>query len=353
MRVLKTGVTECNRDRTTPGLTLFATIHGHAARLIDMTGKVVQEWRLHSPNSTLVQLLPGGHLLSTELGEDGRALRGGGNGGIIREYDWDGELVWEHLDPGQHHDARRLPNGNTLYLGWEKMPGDAARRVVGGVAGSEEEGGAIHSDYLREVTPAGVTVWEWHAHDDMDFETLPLAPLSLRNEYGHANTCFPTDDGVLVSFRRLNAIAFIDRASGRIRWHKHDASWGGPHDCQYLDNGNILLFANGYNTVDLPFSRVIEFDPETDETVWEYKGWPHLTFYSPHISGAQRLASGNTLICEGGCGRLFEVVDDGTIVWEYISPFDVKGPRGPENWIFRAYRYAENSPEIAKRVTAS
>ncbi len=44
MRVLKTGVTECNRDRTTPGLTLFATIHGHAARLIDMTGKVVQEW---------------------------------------------------------------------------------------------------------------------------------------------------------------------------------------------------------------------------------------------------------------------------------------------------------------------
>jgi hypothetical protein len=103
-----------------------------------------------------------------------------------------------------------------------------------------------------------------------------------------------------------------------------------------LDNGNILLFANGYNTVDLPFSRVIEFDPETDETLWEYKGWPHLTFYSPHISGAQRLASGNTLICEGGCGRVFEVTTDGTIVWEYISPFDVEGPRGPENWIFRA-----------------
>ncbi len=72
MRVLKTGLTEWDRDRATPGLTLFATIGGNAARLINMTGKVVQELRLHSRCSTLVQLLPGGHLLSTELSEDGR-----------------------------------------------------------------------------------------------------------------------------------------------------------------------------------------------------------------------------------------------------------------------------------------
>ena len=352
MRIFQTGLTEWDRDRATPGLTLFATIHDDTTRLIDMSGEVVHQWTLHSPSSSQMQLLPGGHLLSTEVSEDGRDIPGGGKGGIIREYDWNGEVVWEHLDPGQHHDARRLANGNTLYLGWEEMPADAAKRVVGGVPDSEDEGGIIHSDYLREITPSGETVWEWHAHDGMEIESHAIVPLAHRNEYAHANTCFPMDDGVLVSFRRLNAIYIVDRASGRVRWHKQDMSWGGQHDCQFLANGNILLFANGYNTDDLSRSRVIEFDPDSGETVWQYEGRPILTFYSPHISGAQRLATGNTLICEGGFGRVFEVTPDGTIVWEYVSPHEIEGFRGPHNWIFRAYRYAEDSPEIEGRVKA-
>ncbi len=352
MRIFKTGLTEWDRDRATPGLTLFATIRGDAARLIDMSGDVVHEWRLQAPCSGLVQMLPGGRLLSTEVIEDGRAIRGGGKGGLIREYDWNGEVVWEHRDPDQHHDARRLANGNTLFLGWKEMPAEAARRVGGGVPDTEDEGGIIHGDFLREVTPAGEIAWEWHAHDHMDLEALPLVPLAPRNEYAHANTCFPMDDGVLVSFRRLNAIFIIDRADGHVRWHRQDMSWGGQHDCQMLDNGNIMLFANGYNTVDLGHSRVVEFDPETGETAWQYAGNPILTFYSPHISGAQRLASGNTLICEGGFGRLFEVTTDGTIVWEYVSPFDIEMERGTINWIFRTYRYAEDSPEIEGRLKA-
>jgi hypothetical protein len=56
------------------------------------------------------------------------------------------------------------------------------------------------------------------------------------------------------------------------------------------------LFANGHNTGQNPFSRVIELDPGTRQTVWTYQGNPPWTFFSPHISGAQRLASGHTLI---------------------------------------------------------
>ena len=51
--------------------------------------------------------------------------------------------------------------------------------------------------------------------------------------------------------------------------------------------------------------------------------------------------SGNTLICEGQWGRLFEVTPEGDIVWEYVSPF--MGPDrfgDPSNEVFRAYRYA-------------
>src|SRR5262245_27515597 len=98
------------------------------------------------------------------------------------------------------------------------------------------------------------------------------------------------------------------------------------HDVGPRPSRNIMLVANGTNITTSPISRIIELDPRTRKTVWEYRGKPTYTFFSPHISGAQRLASGNTLICEGQWGRLFEVTAEGDIVWEYVSPF--MGPDG-------------------------
>ncbi|MDE0823203.1 MAG: hypothetical protein OSB07_04425, partial [Dehalococcoidia bacterium] len=56
---------------------------------------------------------------------------------------------------------------------------------------------------------------------------------------------------------------------------------------------------------------------------------------------------GNTLICEGAPGRVFEVTPSGEIVWEYISPFFEGNPPtaggsrfGYANAVFRAHRYA-------------
>ena len=78
-----------------------------------------------------------------------------------------------------------------------------------------------------------------------------------------------------------------------------------------------------------------------------------LTFWSSHISGCQRLSSGNTLIVEGGKGCIFEVTTKGEVVWEYINPFygpHSEIPDGEINWVFRAKRYAPNSPELGGRV---
>ena len=61
----------------------------------------------------------------------------GGRGGLIREYDWNGKVLWEHRHVGQHHDLRRLPNGNTIFLGWEVVPPDIAARIPGGLAGHQ------------------------------------------------------------------------------------------------------------------------------------------------------------------------------------------------------------------------
>jgi hypothetical protein len=73
--------------------------------------------------------------------------------------------------------------------------------------------------------------------------------------------------------------------------------------------------------------------------------------HSPHISGAQLFASDHTLICEGQWGRVFEVTPTSEIVWEYINPHHGEQRRGVlASSLFRAYRYAADSPEIRGRL---
>ena len=75
-------------------------------------------------------------------------------------------------------------------------------------------------------------------------------------------------------------------------------------------------------------------------------------FFSPYISGAQRLANGNTLICEGCHGRIFEVTTACDVVWEYVNPhfFHEAGRPGLNNWVFRVFRYTQEEIERAHRA---
>jgi hypothetical protein len=173
----------------------------------------------------------------------------------------------------------------------------------------------------------------------------------------------------------------INRTSGRIVWKvgpyyepPHlEARLGdiiGQHHAHMIPKtlpgeGNILLFDNGgvagydallglvptWQAKQRFYSRVIEFDPETLEIVWEYERilpdfGETYTFFSTIISSAQRLPNGNTLITEGNTGRIFEVTGSGELVWEYISGFDddpLEGPPGAEyvvgpRAVYRAYR---------------
>ena len=96
-------------------------------------------------------------------------------------------------------------------------------------------------------------------------------------------------------------------------------------------------------------SRVLEIDPIKKEIVWQYtgveSGLASWTFSSSFISSARRLPNGNTLIDEGMNGRMFQITNDGEIVWEFINPWfgrqtytslnDEKREIST-NWVFRA-----------------
>mgnify|MGYP001444099239 CR=1 FL=1 len=91
--------------------------------LINMNGEVVQEWDLPNDVGNYAYLLENGNLLAairTEEGPQGLPAKGG----HLIEMDWDGNIVWEHIDHAQHHDFRRRSDGNTVYIGWELLDED-------------------------------------------------------------------------------------------------------------------------------------------------------------------------------------------------------------------------------------
>ena len=153
----------------------------------------------------------------------------------------------------------------------------------------------------------------------------------------------------------LDTIMIIDRTTGDIKWR-----WGRdiismPHDPSMLDNGNILVLDNNRWHVMENYwppdgSRVIEVNPETKEIVWEFKEENPVDFYTTYIGGCQRLPNGNTLICEGAMGRLFEVTAKGEVVWEYVVPFysrkDTMAPYGLSNCTYRCFRYGPDFPGL-------
>ena len=352
MRPRQFGLQVHAREKATPGFTLYSPIWRPVTYLLDMDGQIAHRWNLAGTPAGYTRLLPNGNLLAATYIEGGPPFKGGAKGGLIQELDWNGHVLWEYRDPWQHHDFRKLANGNILYAGWESMPEDAARKVKGGVPGSGE-GTEQFNDCLYEVTPAGEKVWEWHAHCDMDVEKYPLHPLCPRRVFAWLNTCSQLPSGdILISLRQINLVAIIDRKTKRFSWERRDDNWGHQHDVQLLPNGNMMLFANGMNTLyPHPHSFITEFDPRTGNLVWEYRDNPNTFFYSHHISGAERLSSGNTLICEGSFGRIFEVTKQGEIVWEFVNPAFDKAVHGDMvNWVFRAFRYDENSSEIAGRL---
>ena len=343
------------------GYTLVTNLNGHDTRLIDMEGRVCHAW--HSGEGiSYAYLLPSGNLLlrtgpaaeeTSFLSRPEQELlpnRGRTVSGAILELDWESNVVWEYRYPLLHHDFQRLPNGNTLVLIWELLPDEMVRNVKGGHGDYQ----GMLGDVVQEVTPAGEVVYEWKSWEHLDFEEDRICFLEGRGEWTHQNTLNVTPDGdLVVSFRQTDTVGIVDRAGGDFRWKWGPGNISHQHNPVMLDSGRVLLFDNGPHKSGFTHSRVIEVEPDTSEIAWEYRGDPPISFYSYHISGAERQPNGNTLICEGAPGRIFEVTPGKEIVWEYINPFmaasgfGVGGSlSGLANSVFRAHRYGHDHPAL-------
>lgn len=158
-------------------------------------------------------------------------------------------------------------------------------------------------------------------------------------------------------------------------WRQHDAHWI-PNG--YPDAGSIMIFNNGLDRP-VSFSEIDVISvPQTNPGVyealaagqaygptvktWNYHAPDSVSFYSYFISGAKRTPNGNTVICEGEKGRIFEVTYSGEKVWEYVNPVTFMGtlsstdpipmiPGGAfqGNLVFRAEKYPADYPAFLGR----
>ncbi len=270
----------------------------------------------------------------------------------LYEVDWDGNVLWQ-------------------WHAWEHFEQmgfceSAKEAIYETFSGFDPNGG---SDYQHFNAASYLGPNPWYDGGDLRFHP----------------------DNIIFDCRSSNIIAIIARhddpaglwASGDLVWKVGpDYAYGNPeyklgqiigqHMAHMIPAGlpgagNILLYDNGGNAgygplmPGLPpvssnrlrnYSRILEFDPITLDVVWEYANpqpkyddegnctEPRL--FSPFISGAQRLANGNTLVCQGSNGRIIELTPAKEIVWEYVSPH--LGPVDPDAGrfgstnVYRAYR---------------
>jgi len=348
-----TGLRACDHDRAFPEYTLFAPQSGGGkVYLINLEGKVLHSWQMPYPPGNYGYLTDRGTLLynGKTLEDSDRFLSTvAWKGGAVLEADWNGRVLWEVNHPDHHHDGIRLRNGNVMLICLARLPDEFARKIQGGRPGTEHKG-EIYADRLVEMTTAGAVVWEWCSWDHLDPGTERITAVQdLREEWTHANGLAEMPNGdIAVSFRQISTVIIIDRNTSDVIWKLGAPPLSGQHAPMPLDNGNLLLFDNGPHRLDhtMPFSRVIEVELASKQIVWAYQEKFLYQFFSPRISNAQRLPNGNTLVCEGDFGRLFEVTHEGELVWEFVNPYFGEAPNGLNNRVFRAYRYSEE--EVAR-----
>jgi len=416
------------------GYTLMAPKHNTVTYLLDMQGRAVHSWKSTYEPGQSAYLMPNGHLVRAGLVMVPGGT-GGGEGGRIEEYNWDGNLVWEYdlatTERQLHHDFKVMPNGHILALMVERKTREQA--LAEGFDPTLMRDNEIVPDAVVEIEPTGTKggriVWEWHVWDHMiqdfdktkahygDVKTHPeLIDAAVNGKgtpafWNHMNSLDynPELDQILLSVRGCNEVWILDHSTtaaeaaghsgGKLgkggdlvyRWgnsaayrqgtskdavlvQQHDAEWipaGSP------GAGNILIFNNGYDRLWSSLEQIVPprnndgsyamtngvWGPQ--QTVWHYEAANRTDFFSAEISGAQRLPNGNTLICAGVIGNLFEVTATGQQVWQYVNPV-VKGGilaqgelpgkdlRGHLfNAVFKVKRYAPDYPGIQGRALST
>ncbi|WP_296620874.1 aryl-sulfate sulfotransferase [Marivirga sp.] len=339
------GVLNIDSDQVYDGYTLLTSHETTDTYLINNCGEQVHKWTSDYYYGNTVELLPNGNLLrATRLNSE--YFINGGAGGRIEVLDDESNILWEYdyISPTyrQHHDVVYLPNGNFLFVAWDRK--DSAEAVAyGRNPDLVPDNGQIWSEKLVEVRPIGSDsaeiVWEWYLWDhlvqefdpnkpnygaiseNIDRVDLNYIPNRIINSWIHINSIDYNEelDQILVGSRFFSELWVIDHSTtteeaataegglsgkgGRLLYRygnpqvysaNGDRILYGQHNAQWINSNdvtnNILVFNNGYEKE--PSVSAIEFinfpvngyNYDISNNQFDYST-PYLSYESTSIEG--------------------------------------------------------------------
>jgi hypothetical protein len=337
------GVVRYKPSKSYRGYNIYCSTLSSEVVLMDMTGGVVHRW---------------GYPANQYKVWDHAVMLDDGDVIVIRKFydlirlNWSSRLIWRN-DVHSHHEITVLPDSSLYVIGREMRNHRRLRIRFPAIVRLSHDGKEIerwstfeHLDEIKQRFDQRSfidTILDSLIADGVDPETWePLTAYAesvkaeidawpRRYDQFHMNTISIIPDtpvgrqderfkegNLLICFRNVNQIAVLEKDTKEILWVWGEGHLDWPHHPTMVDNGNILIFDNG--TRKRQYSRLLELNPLTEKIEWEYVADPPEAFYTPEKGSAQRLPNGNTLVCEGDMGRVFEITREGEIVWEWFNP---------------------------------
>lgn len=326
------------------------------------------------------------------------------------EVSYDGRILWskQEMDPRTglpayrhfHHEFTRLPSGNYMLLGIQKVQRKMTELNSGSVAEARNVIRGANGTYLvvdfgvlQEYTPGGDLVWSWNSgdyfSDEEVFEKLDQTPRLVAD--GHFNAFYFDRDAkaVYAGFRDRNRIVKISYPNNRIIAAFGDGTPTGPlfkaqHSCMPGENGELYIFCNNPSRTmpvpplrgaltpgERPQSRQMPgtqqeagypqktqvmvlrqplSEADTARVVWSFDC--DIDDQADHTAlregNAVPLPGGNVLVCMGTTPRIFIVSRDKKLMFNSISEYR---PGGKEPWAPKAsYRVSPVTQEQLERM---
>jgi hypothetical protein len=264
----------------------------------------------------------------TELLPNGNVAWTSSIAGPAEERRLDGSLVSSittSAGPPDGHDLLRLDNGNDVMVANVQRP-----NVDFSSWGPSGPGtAALVDQVIEELTPAGDVVWSWDTADhipvaetDPQFRRGPGLP--AYDAY-HWNSIEATDTGYILSFRHLDAVYNIDKATGSIVWKlggsprpeslsivndpvfTGGSHFGGQHDARLLGDGSVTLFDDGTNLGRAPRGVRYQIDTGSATATMLEQHTDPVAPAAVCCGSARRLDGGDWVIGWGGLHSVSEL----------------------------------------------
>lgn len=215
------------------------------------------------------------------------------------------------------HEFQRTVDGGYAFLAY-------VRRAPVDLGSIGVDSDTVYDCRVTLTDENGKPTWVWNASDHIPFtEFQSVASKFASRDDGfdlyHCNSVDVTKTSVLVSFRHLNAIYMIDRATGNIIWKlggtqrpeslrvvNDTRTLDGQHDARILPDGTITVHDNGTFGSGPPRAVRYKIDlTERTATVIDQLSDPTVP-YSTCCGSARMTPSGGWLVNWGGVPMIAE-----------------------------------------------